>query len=85
MKAQRYNGWKNYETWNVALWLRNDEGLYNQARDLARSIKGRITGADAERIVIDEIGLTKTPDMDRASQMNRVSWPEIARDLMEMR
>jgi len=22
------NGWKNYETWNVALWLQNDEGLY---------------------------------------------------------
>ena len=27
-----YNGWTNYETWNVALWLGNDEGLYNMAR-----------------------------------------------------
>lgn len=27
-----YNGWKNWATWNVALWLANDEGLYKMAR-----------------------------------------------------
>ena len=26
-----YNGWTNYETWNVALWLQNDEQAYNIA------------------------------------------------------
>jgi len=27
-----YNGWTNYETWNVALWLQNDEAMYRLAR-----------------------------------------------------
>ena len=28
-----YNGWSNYETWNVALYIQNEEGLYHMARD----------------------------------------------------
>jgi hypothetical protein len=28
-----YNGWENYETWNVALWINNEEGLYNLAME----------------------------------------------------
>ena len=27
-----YNGWTNYETWNVALWMDNDEPTYHIAR-----------------------------------------------------
>ena len=24
-----YNGWTNYETWNVGLWLNGEQGLYD--------------------------------------------------------
>lgn len=30
-----YNGYTNYETWNVCLWISNDEGLYNLSRRCA--------------------------------------------------
>jgi len=30
--SEEYNGWTNYETWNVALWLDNDYESYQFAK-----------------------------------------------------
>lgn len=35
MAEQGYNGWKNYETWAMALWIDNDEGSYDMSREMA--------------------------------------------------
>ena len=34
-----FNGHKNYETWNVSLWIQNDEGLYSCAQDASNYIE----------------------------------------------
>lgn len=36
MKTETYNGWTNYETWVVNLWLGNDEGSDRYWREQAQ-------------------------------------------------
>lgn len=34
-----YNGWTNYETWDVALWFNNDMGMYAALSDYVHCCK----------------------------------------------
>jgi hypothetical protein len=36
MSETGYNGWQNYETWCVGLWIDNDEGTQERAREITR-------------------------------------------------
>jgi hypothetical protein len=77
---ERYNGWANYPTWNVALWLGNDEGLYRQARAFASQHRGHLT-ARLAREFVGEVMPEGTPD---TRDMGRVRYGEIARMLREL-
>lgn len=40
---KKYNGWTNYETWNVKLWIDNEEGSYRFWQQSAQSCFDRAT------------------------------------------
>lgn len=68
-----YNGWANYETWNVALWIGNDEGLYHLARDFRNRSNPYPQFAATMR---EDFEATETPD--------GVAWNDSGLDIDEL-
>jgi hypothetical protein len=82
-KAEKYNGWANYETWNVALWFGNDYGMYQAVKEHG----AKFTAASAEEFT-KELLPNGTPDFESrggAKCYAKVNWKEIAADFNEMR
>lgn len=65
------NGWANYETWNVALWLNNKADLYFGMLDAIRN------GARTYEEVREYMGLTGETD-------DGVAWDDLALDTAEL-
>ena len=59
---KEYNGHKNWNHWNVSLWINNDEGLYRYALECVRYNKTRDAAAESMLNYLEEMGITKTPD-----------------------
>ena len=75
-----YNGWSNYETWNVHLWLTNDEGSYEMARDAVRHARpNREDEAirDLVREMAPDLGASMFSDLLTAA-LDSVNWQEVA-------
>ena len=48
MQKLECNGWYNYETWNLKLWLDNDEGTYNMVQEKAKALIKKYEGDHIE-------------------------------------
>jgi hypothetical protein len=59
---KEFNGHRSWNAWNVALWIGNDEGLYNLAVDCFRANKNVHLAA---RSFIRNVGTERTPDGGR--------------------
>ena len=72
MNRHEYNGWTNYETWCVALWLDNEEGAQQYMRERATEIYGDAEATDygatrkqvAVRVLADDMEETHTEAAD---------------------
>ena len=75
IQDQGYNGWTNYETWNVALWIGNDESIYNAAR--------KCNSYQELCEVLYDCGSKETPDgvSFTSPKLNHVELNELLQDL----
>lgn len=83
-----YNGYTNYETWAVSLWIDNDPGLYNDVQELAReNVDSEYDLANTIKDFIEEFNpLAENADMFSdlmQSALQNVNWQEIAENWIE--
>ena len=93
MDEQGYNGWKNYETWNVNLWLDNDEPMYRDVVAMTRRALVANTPEEAAeelapqiREYVNSVGRYTYDrgdrrffgDLETREELDRVDWLEIA-------
>lgn len=85
---QTYNGWKNYPTWAVNLWLSNDEGLYGETLSLVGMIhddedntyRGEVADAIKNYVrddLMPDLGASFAADL-LGYALDSVDWFEIA-------
>jgi len=79
--SEKYRGWANWETWNVHLWLTNDEGSY----ELAKECESPEALKDMMESWADELELLNKglfSDLITTS-LNSVNWGEIHKSLKD--
>lgn len=76
----RYNGYENRATWNICLWLGNDEGMYRTVRSIGQKNPGIFNAAYAHELV-QSMMPNHTPD---GLTYETANWREVADCLTEL-
>lgn len=83
MTDEGYNGWKNHETWNVAMWIENDEGLYNGAVDFMKNENPDPQNPYKAFVISCGLEAQKTPD-DVAYMAESLDYEDLNRMMREL-
>ena len=78
-----YNGWTNWETWQILLWIDNEEYSYKEMRRFVRRNRHSQSLTKLIEGFVRELYPNGTPDMDSAAEYNAVNWIEITHHLVE--
>jgi len=73
---ESYNGWTNWETWNMALWADNEEKIYKDRVAMQKKIKSWDKNSIKKWFM--KFYPKGSPDMDSPSELNKVNWQELA-------
>ena len=93
-----YQGWVNYETWAVSLWIDNDQSTYRYWREVAEACKaegaGRVLSAEENAVYLLANALKReiendAPDLGASpyadllgTALSEVDWFEIAKHIL---
>lgn len=91
MTHNKYNGWTNYETWNVKLWIDNDEGSQEFYREQAEQCV-KVDKEDAFCSLAEFIRESHEESLPELTgfaadlmnaAMHEVNWEEIAKSIIQ--
>ena len=84
--CKEYNGYTNYETWCINLWIDNDQGLYDEVRSLAHESKSPYELANMIKDLVEELNPVQDASMFgdlMQSAIDNCNFDEIADNIYE--
>lgn len=86
-EENKYNGWTNYETWSIALFIDNEQEWYNEVREMiTKTIEDYDAMVLIKEFIEDNLITTElTPYQSQmiSASLSEVNWKEIVQHYKE--